>query len=251
MNQKKYITLATFLLLSASLMSQVNLNYNNHNMYNNITTTSMDPQLFEVIDGVSTVHYDLSHADFVGSPFLTADFIIGNMTILDGTVVPGLKYRYDIYGDRMQFIVNQDTATINKPLALRSVEIGEWKFVYEVYMIDANTVATGYFEVVEEGEFLTILFRREIELDQDVYVSNYGGGGGTKDFIIKENNSYYLKHKTSAAQKINSRKDFLKIISDHQEQVKKYMKDHRLSVKKKEDLVSITTYYSSLQDQDS
>jgi len=246
MNHFKIIAISTFLLVPAILAAQTDLSYYTQGASGNISLSSIDAELIQVIDGVSTVHYAMSRADFNGSPYLTEEFVEGTMTTLDGTVVPGLSYRYDIFGDKMQFLINRDTATINKPLALRSVEIGERTFVYEVYMLDANRVATGYFEVAGKNEHVTILYRREIEIEQDIYVANYGGGGGTKEFIMKEDNSYYLKYGTSAAQKINSKKSLLKILSDHQDQVKRYMKKHRLSVKKKEDLLAIADYYSNL-----
>ena len=145
----------------------------------------------------------------------------------------------------------QDTATINKPMALRSIEMGEMKFVYEVYMVEAGRVATGYFEIIEENEYLTILYRREIELEQDIYVSNYGGGGGTKEFKLKNVNSYYIKQGKSAAQKISNKKFFMEQVSDHQDEVKKFMKQNHLSVKNAEDLQAIVDYYSSLLEMDS
>ena len=245
MYNKKPLLFAAILCMVASAGAQVSSGGNRY--YNTLSTTTIEPRLVEVIDGVSTMHYELSTVSFNGSPYLSEEFTEGTMTILDGTVVPGLKYRYDIFGDKMQFIVNQDTATINKPLALRSLELGDRKFVYEVFLVESNRVATGYFEIIEESEYLTILFRREIELEQDVYVPNYGGGGGTKEFKMKENNSYFIKQGDAAALKINSKKDFLEMFSDHQEQLKQYIKEHRLSVKKGEDLQAIANYYGSLQ----
>jgi len=244
MNRKTIIPLGTFLILTASLGAQVK--FSGHHYYNTFSTSTIEPRLVEVIDGVSTIHYSLSKADFNGSPYLSEEFVEGTMTVSDGTVIPGLKYRYDIYGDKMQFILNRDTAVINRPMAVRSLVMGDRKFVYEVYMVQANRVATGYFEMIRENENLTILYRRKIEIEQDIYVPNYGGGGGTKEFEMKQDNSYYVKHGNSAAQKIHSRKGLLKIIPDYRDRVKQYMKDHRLSVKKEKDLAAIADYYNSL-----
>lgn len=244
MKTLKVLPFLLAILFSAHLSAQINFQESQSSF--TLSTKNMEPRLVEAIDGVSTMHYSMSTATINGSRYLNEEFIEGKMTIVDGTEIPGLFYRYDIYGDEMQFIINADTASITKPLSLRSLELGEKKFVYDVYQVSEDVVAAGYFEVIEEGETLTILYRREMELEQDSYVSNYGGGGGTKEFMMKEKTNYYLKQERKAAQKIYRKKDFLSSINAHQEEVKQYMKDHRLSVKKEKDLQALVKYYNSL-----
>jgi len=238
------LTLAT-LLLSLCAEAQVGFQAGQHGFI--LNTQNLEPHQVDVIDGIATMRYSNSAASIKGSPYLNNEFEEGIMTTLDGTVIPGLNYRYDIYGDRMQFILNGDTATINKPLALRSLEVGSRKFVHEVFLVEAGRVATGYFEVIEETETLTILYRRQIELEQDIYVSNYGGGGGTKEFMMKNVNSYFVKPIDSTAVQVRNKKDFLNSLSDHQDQVKQYMKNHKISVKKEEDLQEVAQFYNSLR----
>jgi len=233
------------LFLTAYMGAQVGIQAGQHGF--TLNTQNLEPHQVDIIDGIATMRYSNSAASIQGSPYLNNEFEEGTMTTLDGTVIPGLMYRYDIYGDRMQFIINGDTAVINKPLALRSLELGNRKFVYEVFLVDAGKVATGYFEVIEQNEYLTILYRRVIELEQDIYVSNYGGGGGTKEFKMKNVNSYFVKPSDSAALLVRNKKDFLNTISDHQDLVKTYMKEHKISVKKEEDLLEVAQYYKSLQ----
>jgi len=232
------------LLLTTYIGAQVGIQAGQHGFI--LNTWNLEPHQVDIIDGIATMRYSNSAASLQGSPYLTNEFVEGTMTTLDGTVIPGLMYRYDIYGDRMQFIINGDTAVINKPLALRSLELGNRKFVHEVFLVDATRVATGYFEVIEENEYLTVLYRRDIEIEQDIYVANYGGGGGTKEFRMKKVNSYFVKPIDSAALQVRSKKDFLNSIPDHQNHVKQYMKDHKISVKKEKDLLEVAKYYNSL-----
>jgi len=240
----KIILALTALFWTAHMEAQVGVSTGQHASI--LHTQNLEPYQVDVIDGIATMRYSNSAAIINGSPYLTTDFTEGTMTTLDGTVIPGLKYRYDIYGDKMQFIVNNDTATINKPLALSSVEFEDHRFVYEVFLAEAGRVATGYFEVIEENTYLTVLYRRQIELEQDVYVSNYGGGGGSKEFNMKRVNTYYVKPIESAALKIRNKKDFLKSIPDYREEVKRYMKEHKISVKKEKDLQEVAIYYNSI-----
>jgi len=232
------------IFFSALLCGQINFQESQHSF--TLSTRNMEPKQIQAIDGVSTINYSYTPATINGSRFLNEEFIEGTMIIVDGTEIPGLGFRYDIYGDEMQFLINGDTASITKPLSLRALQLGEKKFVYDVYQVSENVVAAGYFEVVEEGDFLSILYRREIELEQDAYVTNYGGGGGTKEFKMVGKNSYYLKQDRKAAQKIHKKKDFLNIITEHQAEVKQYMKDNRISVRKEKDLQAVVNYYNSL-----
>jgi hypothetical protein len=150
-----------------------------------LNTKNMEPRHRDVIDGVTKMQMVNELPNFAGSPYLEKEFKKGTMKAIDGTLIPDLKYRYDIYMDRMEFIVNEDTAFIDLPLALEYVQIEERRFQYEVYMLVQDMVAAGYFEILYEGDFMSALFRRQIKLEQDVYVANYGGGGGTKEFRLK------------------------------------------------------------------
>lgn len=242
--------LTAILAFSPSLLS-AQVSATPHANYMTVTTQNMETYDVETIDGVSTMYYDNPASNIHGSPYLQKEFEEGTMTVLDGTVIPGLKYRYAIYGDKMQFIVNGDTATINKPMALRSIVIGGKKFVYDVYVSGPDKVATSYFEVVEESESLTLLHRRLAELDQDIYVSNYGGGGGTKEFTMKTVDSYYLKLGKAAAREIDNRKSLLALFPENQQQIREYLKQNKLKMKKEEDLRSIIQYCESLLKVDS
>lgn len=244
------VFISVILAFSSSVLS-AQVDATPHANYMTVTTQNMETYGIETIDGVSTMYYNNPAANIQGSPYLQKEFEEGTMIVQNGTVIPGLRYRYDIYGDKMLFIVNGDTATINKPLALRSIEIGGKKFVYEVYVSGPGKVATSYFEVVEENESLTLLHRRQAELDQDVYVSNYGGGGGTKEFRLKTVDSYYLKLGKAAASEIDNRKDLLELFPDNRQQIREYLKQNKLKVKKEEDLRSILQYCASLLEADS
>jgi hypothetical protein len=128
---------------------------------------------------------------------------------------------------------------------VKSIEIGAQKFVYSVFKTGENTVAAGYFEIIEEGK-LTGLLRREMELEQDIYVQNYGGGGGTKDFYFEENRSYYFRFDQDIAVKIKNKKRFLELIPDHRNQVKAFMKSEKISLRKPKDIKLVVSYYNDL-----
>ena len=93
---------------------------------------------------------------------------------------------------------------------------------------------------------LTGLLRRELELDQDIYVPHYGGGGGTKDFFYKENRSFYLKFDKQIAHKISNKKNFLAILPVYQNELKSYLRSEKINVRNLSDLRMAVAYYNSL-----
>lgn len=243
MKMKLLFTYCLVLLETGLIFSQVNFQPGVYSMV--YSTNTIEPKLVEIIDGVATYHYSLNSSNLNGSPYLSEEFVDGALTTADGTRIEGLKIRYDIYADEMQFILKSDTASINRPLALRSLELEDKKFIYEVYQVSENIVAAGYFEVITE-DVLSLLLRRELEMEYDVYVPNYGGGGGTKDIKLKKNNNLYTKLGKSTARKIYNKKDFLNAITEHHDTVKSYIKENRISVRKQKELEELVLYYNTL-----
>ncbi len=243
MKSQRSLLILTALLISFLVSGQVDIQTQNYSL--TISTQTLEAKKVEVIDGVSTMHYSLSSSRLNGSPYLTDEFVPGIMTTLDSTVIEGLRYRYDIYNDEMQFIIGNDTASINKPLALRSIGMDNKTFVYEVYRVSEQMVAAGYFELISKGR-LSLLFRRELELEYDNYVPNYGGGGGTKEFMLKNEDNFFVKIEGSAARKIYNKKDLVNALPDHRDQVKAYMKENGINVRRKGELEELVKYYNSL-----
>ena len=243
MKIKLSIVLCMILLVPGSVHAQIDFQPGPYSMV--YSSQPMEPKLVEVIDGVATLHYTLNNSAIQGSTYLSEDFVDGAMTAADGTRIEGLKLRYDIYNDKMQLLLKQDTALINRPLALKFLELGNKKFIYDVYQISEHEVAAGYFEVLHEDN-LSLLFRRELELEYDSFVPNYGGGGGTKNIKLKNNNNLYVKLDKSTARKIYKKKDFLQAITAHNIEVKDFIKEHQISVRKQNDLKELVLYYNTL-----
>ncbi len=241
---KRLIWIFSVLFFSGVVYSQVANNELIFSRTFNITNMQSDA-VIEIIDGVSTVRYSQHEHLVKGSPYLNEEFLFGVMSTVEAVRIEGLKYRYDIYADEMQFILNNDTASITKPLTLRSVELGDQRFIYDVYETGVDMVAAGYFEVIEEGK-LTGLLRREMELKQDIYTQHYGGGGGTKDFYYKDSEFHYVKFNKGVARKVTNKKNFLELIPYHKNEVKSFIKSEKISIKNPKDFKKLISYYNTL-----
>jgi hypothetical protein len=246
---KQLVLFLAVLISPGILIAQIN--YNESFFSQTYSLQNMQSEAFlEIIDGVATMRYSQHEHLVRGSPYLYDEFLFGVMTTVEAVRIEGLKYRYDIYSDEMQFILKADTASVTRPLTLRSIQIGEQKFVYDIFKTGESTAAAGYFEVIEEGK-LTALLRREKELDQDSYSENYGGGGGTKDFYYKEKKTYYLKYNTDIALKITNKKRLLEILPDNRNEIKSFMKSEKISLRKPKDIKQLVSYYNTLNSRSS
>lgn len=243
--EKKYFTTVIFILI-CFLGAEAQIDLTSKQGATIMRTWNLEPRHVDIIDGVSKMHYSSSLASFIGSPYLDDNFKKGTMKAIEGTVIPDLRYRYDIYADRMEFIVSEDTVYIDLPLALEYVQIGDRKFQYEVFMLIRDMVATGYFEILYEGDFISAMLQRRIKLEQDAYVTNYGGGGGTKDFIMKREKHFFVKQRGSAARMIERKKDLYRILPEYQRQLHTFMKENRISLRQEDDFYRVVEYMDRL-----
>lgn len=241
---KQIVWFLAVLISPGILIAQINYNESFFSQTYNIQNNQSEA-FIEIIDGVATMRYSQHEHLVRGSPYLYDEFLFGVMTTVEAVRIEGLKYRYDIYSDEMQFILKDDTASVTRPLTLRSIQIGQQRFVYDIFQTGENMVSAGYFEVIEEGK-LTALMRREKELDQDSYSENYGGGGGTKDFYYKEKKTYYLKFNQDVALKITNKKRLLEVMPDYRNEIKSFMKSEKISLRKPKDIKQLVSYYNTL-----
>jgi hypothetical protein len=215
-------------------------------MYKNVLTPGFTPPLYtEYVDGIATMTYSRANRKVRGTPFMQDEFMFGVLNLVDSVNIQGQKYRYNVYADEMQFILEEDTVSIFQPLKVNSIQFGERKFIYDLRMTGKDMLEAGYMEVLEEGN-VSLLLWRTARLEVDEYVTNYMGGGGTGDLYYKHSKFYYIKTGDTAARKIRNIKDLIKQLPEHQSQVKKYLKSERIRFKDPEDLRKLVAYYNSL-----
>jgi len=211
-----------------------------------LDTRNLEPRHVGIIDGVTKMHYDNPLPNFIGSPYMEEEFKEGIMKALDGTLIRNLKFRYDIFEDRMELLINQDTAIITWPEAIEYVQIEDRKFQYEVFLLVKDIVATGYFEILYEGDFISALCQRRIKLEKDEYVVNYGGGGGTKALKMKQVKHLFVKPENSAAREIERKKDLISVLPEYEYQISTFLKENRISLKREDDFYRIVEYMDRL-----
>jgi hypothetical protein len=176
-----------------------------------------------------------------GDQFLfTPDLLPGNVTI-GKNKFNNLRVKYDIYNDEL--LITTDHGIIlqlNKEIVDCFDEVFTGK-LYHFKRLDADSVnsLSGYVNVLYDGNVsLLIKYRKEILL---LAVEN-------KYDLFNQLHKVYLK-KDGDIILINSKRDFLKQLEDHKQQVRTFIKTNKIKVTRKnpESFQPVVEYYDRLR----
>lgn len=180
---------------------------------------------------------------YYGNPsgmFLEKEWTKGSAILTDGNELEG-SFRYNLYAQKMEAVVEGDTFAIAKPSELEMLKMGDRKFVYISYIRGDYEVANSWFELLDEGN-INLLLRRYIKYqvidDDDDDPSN------DKLYKVRE---YYVMRKGMEVERMPLSKDAIKkVLADHETEVCDYLKAEKLKFKVQDDLVKLFAYYNSL-----
>ena len=153
----------------------------------------------------------------------TSEFQSGSVTISERTF-SNVKIRYDVYNDEiMTLLASGVILQLNKEM-VDSFAISYLGKTYYFNKIEGDSVKglNGYVNVLCKGKSdLYVKYKKEIELlavenKYDKFFETH------RIYITKDGYPYYIK----------GRRDLLKLMEDHREQVKTYIKQNRIIITK-------------------
>ena len=192
-----------------------------------------------------------SKFDTKGSPYYNKDFMFGELELQNGNKLKGL-FRYNIYAQELELIVEKDTLIINDPTKIKNIDFSGKAFIYSLILDDRKRndyISGAYFEVLNEGK-CKVLVKREINLRENRYVAHYGGGGGDGSQRYIPELSYYIRlsDNTPALKIKKSKSNIIRLFSDHKAEIDKYISDNKLKLAEDKDLVKVVEYYNTLKE---
>lgn len=166
------------------------------------------------------------------------NFAPGTITLKDNTVFKDRAYRYNMYTQQMEFILNNDTAAIGNPEELESLEFGDKHFIYDEYVYE-DKILKGYLEVLVEGKYRLLLqCKIKYTLKQDTFDPT--SAPVEKYYLGKQ---YYISTNNEPAEPIMlDKKDVINSLKVSGKDLKKYIKTNHISMKTESDLVNIISY---------
>ncbi len=172
----------------------------------------------------------------------------GYLVTTSGDTVRGLV-KYDLEANIVQLIRSNVVKTYSSHkvfyFQIYDQIVDNYRQFYSIpYRVANDYEVPVIFEVLYEGP-LSLLAREAIAQETVNNSSAYWGGGGYIRTVVQYT-FYFLDKKGTIKVFSGKRADLLMIMSSHQSEVKKFIKDNRLKIEDIRDLIRITAFYNSI-----
>lgn len=188
-------------------------------------------------------NYDTS---IKGSPFIQKNYESAKISKLDKRTFSTM---YNAHRDFMEILKDGGTQYF----------LPSKKYPYKVFFLESNKTykaysykkkkdyAYGFFKIATKNTSCNLLVKEIITLKKaEKPKTGYGEYKPSK--FNRKKDAYYINFtKNDIAIKLpKKKKAFYKLFSSNSDNIKKYIKKEKLSIKKEKDLAKIITYYNSL-----
>lgn len=180
---------------------------------------------------------------YYGDPsgmYLEENWQDGAAVLKDGSRIEG-EFRYNIYHQKMEAVVESDTFAFARPLEIEKMQVGGQEFRYCTFMRESGELSAGWFESLAEGE-CSLFLRYFIK-----YRVADGDGDPTNDQLYRLQEYYTCRGENSLTHLHVSKKSVLSKLGEHQKLLKSFMKKENIRVKDRDDLVELFAFYNDLK----
>lgn len=187
---------------------------------------------------VGTVYKDVP---INGTPYLDEQYRMG-VTAVHGKEI-NLLMRYDAYNDQVEMIdKNQKKFNLlRRPDLTASFEGRTYKLMdYR----ENGEKAQGYFNPLNNGDMVlywkpkkTLVQAKKPDHGYDIYTPPH----------YREEHAYYMGKGNTILGKVRlTRGQIVKYLRDHSREVKEYISENKLDLKREKDVIAVLNYYNSL-----
>lgn len=182
---------------------------------------------------------NLPYEDINGSPYIFENFATGKVKLKEGKTFEG-PLRCDLYAGEIEFkTTDGEIYTIINPETIENININDRKFIYITSGKKANS---GYFEVIQEGEF-SLLAKHSVILKDPVPEKPYVPGKPAT-FITKDDIFYVLNDKTGLVE-IKNKEVLTGIDETRTESIKGFIKENKIKTSDKSDLIEMVNFLNA------
>lgn len=181
------------------------------------------------------------YVELKGSPYLNESWTIGRILLKDDTVGAEFWMRYNVFGNEMQFINQQDTFAISNPLKLNAVYLNGHRFEYLPFKFNKND-NLAYFEVLQEGK-VRLLVRHSSRLESGMDpVTPYHCQNSYDRFIPGRYYYYQTTDMESPRELPAGKRDFLALSEIERPGLKEFLHSSKIKLHKEQDLQVLFTW---------
>ena len=170
--------------------------------------------------------------------FLSGDWLPGEL-IMNNRTFTGIMLKYDILNDQLLTRVNPGTIIIlNKQSVDKFTIRGNSDYIFINHASSDPSSPLGYFHLLRNGRtMLLVKYVKEIKI---LAIENKYDEFYQKQavYLVKDNQLY----------RISSRKDLLRVLEDHIDELRKHVKEKNLKVYTRDPatIIPLLEYYDSL-----
>jgi hypothetical protein len=177
-------------------------------------------------------------AEKFNAKYLDDEWGIGNMQTVNNYLIDNVAFKYNVTRDAFEM-----RADVNPEQVKRIIYSGK-VFIHSSYVNEFGSISGGYFELQTEG-YAQLLLHYKVRTK-----SGKKGAFGyeayqnvTKDYFIKvgKDPAVILKKKNA---------EILKSFTEKKEEAEAYVKENKLNLGRRKDLIDFLAYYSSLFQKD-
>lgn len=187
--------------------------------------------------------FEQNFTDIIGKPFLYDEWVRGNVELSNHQVFNDLALKYNTYTDEVYYKepTNGNAMNFLDPVVKFDLDKnGELETYANGFPRLNNFGSKTYYQILADGK-AKLLYKRYKALIES---KDFNSATSTKSF--SEYNGYYF-FKDGVIQKIRpSKKEFLTLFKDKEEQVKDYQKKELIDYKSNSDLIKLVLFYNSL-----
>ena len=188
------------------------------------------------------VIFDEKEKGLDGSPWLTETWSPGIITLTSGKIIDGLKYRYNVYRNRLYFQYENSEYVVGSPDSVKQIIMDGKKFVYDS-SDPKDKDKKRFLEVLVDGKATLYINYYPFMIPSNY---NIALGSGSKNETVSTKESYLLKVGSNLVVVDKKGKIIPLTLVDKKKEITDFMKKEKISAKKRFDLEKVIRYYNSL-----
>lgn len=177
-----------------------------------------------------------------GTPYLNVEYETGTILSDADILYRNVPLRYDCFNDILEFKRDNKTYYSDPKETVKRAEFGGKVFVYKVFEKEGGT-DKSYFEELVKGK-AALLIRYSVNFYEAVPSNGIIDSKPARFGDLTE--TWFVSIDSLPAKKILNNKKLAEILGDKKNEVETFISKEKLSVKKKDDLKKIITYYNTL-----
>ncbi len=209
-----------------------------------ITTKAQlgETSLSSFYEQVKKAHYEngvlVEQINYKGSPYLNKEFQTGEIITTQKVVFKNLLLRYDIYNDQIEFKKDSEILIVPKNNFVSKAVMAQ-----DTFILLPQTSGVGFFQQIHANK-ASLLKRYCMDYNpaqkpqayQDAKLAEY----------VRKSDDFYLLLPDHSIHKISGIKSIIELFPQKDSEIKDFVKNNKLNVKKEPGLIKLTDYLSTL-----